>query len=89
MSHGEPVEIACRWEDVQEEYVNNIGTQQFSKAKVYVDRELENGGYLWYGDLVDVPNPDTPERNPGALVIQKVNRLPTLEGDQFLRWVYL
>lgn len=47
-----PIEIKCRWEDSAEEYMDRLGRSQTSNAMVYVDRELKEGGFLWYAPFV-------------------------------------
>ena len=41
-----PVAIACRWDDVHEDFIGPDGSRQVSKAKVYGDRDTPPGGVL-------------------------------------------
>jgi hypothetical protein len=84
-----PVEISCRWEDVQEEILDPQGTSVVSKAKVYVDRDVELGGVLMLGELSEITDPSNPKANEGAWEIIKFERMPTLKATEFLRTVYL
>lgn len=83
----EPIEIRCRWEDVQEEYQDLKGEKHVSNAIVYVDRELEIDGYLWEGKLSELESEEPVEA--GAYEIKKVNKLPNLRATEFLRTVIL
>jgi len=84
-----PVEIDCRWEDVGEEFLDDAGTTQLSRAKVYVDRDVEIGGVLMLGELSSSVDEDNPKENENAWEIRRFEKLPTLKATQFLRTVYL
>ena len=84
-----PVEIDCRWEDVGEEFIDKDGTTQLSRAKVYVDRDVEIGGVLMLGELGSTIDEDNPKENSGAWEIRRFEKLPTLKATEFLRSVYL
>lgn len=93
-----PVEIDCRWEDVQELIKTANGEEAMSKSQVYVDRDLDEGGYLWLGELDDLPqDPSNPKAN-GADEIMKFGKLPTLKvrtdgldpnANEYLRTAWL
>lgn len=82
-----PVEIRCRWEDVNEEFVTAQGTNAISFAHVFVDRDLRNGGALWLGSLAS--SDSTPSNNAGYQLIRRFDKLPSLDGSVFLRKAYL
>ena len=84
-----PVEIKVRWEDVGEEFLEYKGTTQLSRAKVYVDRDVEVGGILMLGGLGDITDESNPKENDNAWEIRRVEKLPTLSAKQFLRTVFL
>lgn len=80
----EPVEIKCRWEDVQVEYLTKDGTKQVSNSVVYVDRDVELDGFLWLGELSELTSQTVPEQNEGAHRIKQVNKIPNLKAKEFL-----
>jgi len=84
-----PVEIKCRWEDVGEEFLDGTGTIQLSRAKVYVDRDVEVGGILMLGELDSGVDESNPKENENAWEIRRFEKLPTLKATQFLRTCYL
>lgn len=84
-----PVEIKVRWEDVSEEFLDDKGTLQISRAKVYVDRDIKVGGVLMLGELDSGVDEDNPKENENAWEIRRVEKLPNLKVSEFLRTVYL
>lgn len=84
-----PIEISVRWEDVGEEFLDENGTMQLSRAKVYVDRDVEVGGLLMLGGLDSGVDEATPKNNDDVWEIRRVEKLPTLKATQFLRTVFL
>ncbi len=84
-----PVEIKVRWEDGGEEFLDNSGTKQLSRARVYVDRDVEVGGILMLGELDSGVDESNPKTNDNAWEIRRFEKLPTLSAKQFLRTVYL
>lgn len=85
----EPIEIGCRWEKKAEEFIDPEGTQQISQALVFVDRDLEIGGILMLGTLVDIVDYVNPKANEEAWEIKSFKKLPDLRGTKYLRQVYL
>ncbi len=83
-----PVQIAVRWEDAVEEFINPNGDKEMSRAKLIVDRDLDNKGYLWLGNIVDLVS-DTPAENDDAWEIRLFKKTPNFRGNKFLREVYL
>jgi hypothetical protein len=86
---GDPVEIACRWEDTAVEFMDPQGTKLISRSVVYADRDLRVGGLLLLGSLDTALDYSEPARNEGAYPIRNFGKLPTLEGDEFLRTAWL
>lgn len=85
--YGTPVEIDCRWEDTNEQFINAIGEEQMSQAIVYVDRDLELAGMLRLGK--EVTAPADPALDNDSFEIQKVSDIPNLPADDFLKRVML
>lgn len=86
---GTAVEIDCRWEDVQEQFINSNGETALSRAKLIVDRDLENKGVLWLGELDDVVDINDPKDNPNAWEILRFMKTPDFKGRRYLREVLL
>lgn len=82
-----PVEIRCRWENLQEEYTDYQGIVRISKSKVYEIEVLAPGGFLWEGRLADAET--DPLAMPTASKIGAYNSVPSLRANQTLRWVTL
>ena len=86
---SDPVEIDCRWEEVSEEFLDAQGTAQISRAKVFVDRDVEVGGILMLGLLADVTDLVNPKENENAWEIRRFDKFPNLRVTEYLRTVYL
>ncbi len=56
-----PIELKCRWEDINERFITDANTEDLSKSKVYVDRDLMVGGYLLEGLGEDIDLTGNPE----------------------------
>ena len=85
----DPVEIECRWEDKNEEFIDSAGTKRLSNALVYVDRDLEPGDVLMLGDLYDITDLDEPKENDGAFEVRRFDKIPNFRATEFLRTAYL
>jgi len=81
-----PVVIDCRWEDSYELFMDAKGNQAVSKAKVYVDRDLEMRGYLMLGSSYVS---DNPLQNPGVHAIRMFQILPNIRNTEQLRTAIL
>ena len=86
---GEPVELLCRWEDTNVEFIDPQGTRQVSQARVFVGQDLEVGGVLMLGSTADTDSSLDPKANPGAFEIRSVSKAPDLRASRFLRTVML
>jgi hypothetical protein len=87
--YSTPVQIRCRWVDTSEVFLNAMGEQQVSHAKVYVDRDVVVRGVLMLGTLADVTDVDDPKSNDNAWEIQRFEKLPNLRNTENLRTVFL
>lgn len=87
--YGEPIQIKCRWEDLNEEYTDKAGDVRISNAKVMVDRALDLGGALWLGTLDDLTSANDPMANEGAYEIKKFNTVPNINAKKFVRTAIL
>ena len=85
-----PIDIACRWEDVAETFIGASGATATSRAKVYVDRDVVPGGWLYLGEVADlVDSTAHPRTIEDAYQIEQFNKLPTLKATDFLRTAML
>ncbi len=99
----DPIEINCRYEEVTENFINRITNQpEMSRSKVLCDRNLKERGVLWIppdagvdlspgGALAQLTTED-PTRafeNDGAYEIQRFDKIPNFDGDEFVRIAYL
>ena len=87
--YANPVEIACRWEDVAVEFLDANGNTQISRSRVYVDQDVRLSGVLMLGPLDDVTYSSQPKQNENAWEIRRFDKLPTLKATEFLRTAYL
>lgn len=79
-----PVSLACRWEEIAEQFTNNQGELLVSKAKVYLNVDVHIGGYLFLGSSV-VSNPTTIASYP----IRQFSKIPDLRAVIFERIAFL
>jgi hypothetical protein len=83
-----PVKIACRWDDVSEQYYTDTGEIAVSKSKILVDQDLKVGGLLILSqnndldDWSDLIFPDDPwhDENGQARPIRSFDRIPDRRG---------
>ena len=88
LSFLDPVEKSCRWEDTNDEFVDNNGNRQVSRSVVMVDG-VALGGLLMLGDSGDITDEDTPRNNTGAWPIRKVDSVPNVRQTITFTWAYL
>jgi hypothetical protein len=96
----EPIEISCRWQDMQQLISDNNGEQVTSMALVYVTQDLDEQGMLYRGTLSDLETTYSPENSAGDMVnprkiegayfIKKFEKIPSLKSTtEFIRKAYL
>lgn len=90
-AHTDPVEIRCRWQDQVQEIIDPEGTRHMTKAKVYVESDVDVGGMLYHGLLSGLPSGYLSPREDveDAWEIMRFEKLPELKYGQYLRTVYL
>lgn len=94
-TYGDPEEVRCRWEDITETFLDRDGNTFASRAKVYVDRDLQRQGILWQGGLDELKDPvdpfanEEPDGSRQALEIRKFEVTPNLKASRFLRMAVL
>lgn len=102
--YGTAVELQCRWVDIQEEFLDYQGNTALTRAKVYVDRDVEILGVLWLppknikigeGEAISQLTSRTqPFTNNDAWEIRRFDKLPELnprkdDPNNTLRTAYL
>lgn len=87
--YGNPVDVVCRWEDVNEAFTDDKGEERQSKAKVYTDIIVEPGGLMMLGTIEELEYFNEPFKNEGVYEIQRFDRLPNLKAKEFLQIAYL
>ncbi len=80
----QPIQIKCRWDGSQEEFLDSEGTKRMSQAVVFVDRDVDIGGYLFEGVVADLQNQTDPRKNSEAFEIKAFKRTPNLKATEFL-----
>ena len=87
---NDAVEIDCRWEQASEKFINQTGEEVQSQAVVYLDQDVDVGGYLMLGDLDDISSSEaTPDDVDGAYAIQGFSKIPNVKGTEFERKAWL
>lgn len=83
-------EIACRWEDKQELFINAAGEEVLSRAAVNVGVDLTEGGYLYLGEEGDLDSDHSdPTIIDGAYEIRALGKIPSLKARMFWRTAWL
>lgn len=81
----DPVEINCRWEDVQEEFIDSMDIRQTSRSKVYVEEDLEIGGVLMLGEYDTSLDDVNPKNNTNAWEIRAFNKIPNIRNTETVK----
>ncbi len=85
-----PIEIKCRWDDVNELFINKDGEEKTSSAKVLVTQDLDKNGWLFLGALADLDSSMTPENMDDVYRIMKIQKTSLFKStDEFVRTIYL
>lgn len=79
----DPVEIKCRWVERADQMVGKQGEIEVSKAKVYVDREMNEGDILKYGPIQS-DTATNPREEADAFEIKAFERTPDFTAREFL-----
>lgn len=78
---GVPVEVDCRWQDSVELVRDGSGAERCSVSKVFPDRALSTGGFLYLGELTDLSDAEKadPKTVTNASEIIAVQDIPSLD----------
>lgn len=82
-----PTTVKVRWEDKQEKFLTATGDEAVSRAVVFVESDVEIGGYLYFGELL--PSEVDPTQIVGAHIIRQFLKTPDIQGLQHLRRAFL
>jgi len=90
-TYGTPSEIAVRWENRQEVYIDKEAREARSLAVVYPDRALVTEGLLYLGTLLSLNSGE--EADPfsidGIQEIKSVQSSPAVKGAEAFYKVWL
>ena len=92
ISFAAPVEIKVRWEQKKELFIDSTGKEVQSNAKVFVDRVLEEQGYLFLGLLADLDSAAVttdPQTIDEAWIIRNYAEIPSVDNTDTLRRCFL
>ena len=80
--------VACdgRWEDTNEIFINQSAEEETSKAVIFIDRDLDIGGYVALGDQTAYSDP---LQVTGAYRIKGFAKIPDIKSNYYVRkaWV--
>lgn len=81
---ADPIPVKCRWEDRTGLTIQKNGEDINSRAVVYLDQNVELGGYLALGDYYTTPIPD-PQDIATAYMVQDFKAITSVDGKTLLR----
>jgi hypothetical protein len=88
-----PVEMKCRWEDVQEEVELIDGRKVISNAHLISLSKFILGSIVWQGTMAQFKKlptyPSRPTATQGGKEIFKVNHTPGFKGEELLWEAFL
>ena len=86
-SFDDPIEVDCRWEDVNMEFLDPQGNRQMSRSVVYVDCLMVVGDRLAKGPMESY-TPANPINQEGTFEIKRFDILPNLKNTENLYTAY-
>lgn len=88
---ADAVELDVRWEERHDMFIDAQGQEKQSSAVVFVDQDVDIGGYLFLGDLDDLSSGEEgdPMTVSGAYEIRQFDKIPDSKGTSFLRKAWL
>lgn len=82
---SDPLTVRCRWEEKNEEFVDANGQEKLSRVIVYLEDDVEVGGYLTLGESTT----EDPQSLDDALPIQRYSKIPDIRAANYLRKAWL
>lgn len=80
-SFGASSTLKARWEDRTENFVDDEGQEQISHARVYVNADVSNHGYLFNG----ISGSTDPRTVTDAIEVKDFRKVPNLKYTEFER----
>jgi hypothetical protein len=82
-TYADPVEISCRWVDVNELITVSNGDQILSHSRVQVAQDVDEEGLLFLGDLDDLDSSQeaSPETISTAFRIIRFDKTPLIKTN--------
>ena len=87
-TYSDPVEVDCRWSEVQERFINGAREEKISNAIVQIDQDINLGDMIYLGTLNDLDSADGPG-DVQSYPVQAYKKIPNLKGSQFIRKVFI
>ena len=91
-TYDDPVEIDCRWEDMDQIVSDDKGNTFTSRAQVFLTQDVDINGRLYHGTLDDLYDLDStlessdanldPADVEGAYYIKRRQKIPTLNDPE-------
>ena len=92
-AYADPVEIKCRWDDIQREMITAEGRSIITKAQLLLVSPVAPGGLVFLGLLTDwqalATYPKIPTVNQGGLEVMIAKNTPDLKARSFVYEAYL
>lgn len=87
----DPVELHVRWDDTQDDFIDDKGDEVVSKAVILTAVEVNVRGLFYLGVLADIPEDllATPEKIPGVVRARNVKSYADKNGRILMWAVYV
>lgn len=82
-SFADPVEINGRFEERTEKFFDADGSELLARSVVYLDQDVEIGGFLMLG--LATSSTSDPRDEDGAFQIKDFRKIPDIKGTNFER----
>lgn len=92
-TYGDPVEIKVRYSEKQEKFLSGPGVDKaveelLSKSIALAETDMEIGGRLYLGGLIDLDSDSDPDEL-FALTVKGFEKIPNKKATAFLRKAWL
>jgi len=86
---GTPTNNKVRWQDTQELFIDDTGSEVLSVAVVFLTCDIDLGAYLWKGTTSSSAYVADPQQLSGAYPVRRKERIWNIKGTQYITKVYL
>jgi hypothetical protein len=86
---ADPVELECRWEETNEEFIDAQGTRRVCSAKVYLGEDVEVGGKLMLGTLEEADALGFLMTDDRVFEIRSFAKTPNRRQTEWLRLAFI